>query len=172
MGGADLSPFQRNAKRLRMLTRRALGKSVAAAAALAMLPVRSRVRAAETRTLKFVAQSDLRVLDPIWTTAYVTRNHGYMVFDTIFALDDKFKPHPQLVGDFGISDDKLTYRFTLRDGLRFHDGEPVRGIDCTASLQRWMKRDALGQTLAASIVEMTGSNGKDFTIHLKEPFPL
>ena len=129
-------------------------------------------RAAETKTLKYIAQSDLRVLDPIWTTAYITRNHGYMVFDTLFALDDQFKPHPQMVGDFSISADKLTYKFTLRDGLKFHDGEPVRGIDCTTSLERWMKRDALGQTLATSISEIAGGDGKDFTIHLKEPFPL
>src|SRR6266403_985365 len=73
-------------------------------------------RGAETKTLRFIAQSDLRVLDPIWTTAYITRNHGYMVFDTLFALDSRFKPHPQMVGNFSISPDKLVYSFTLRDG--------------------------------------------------------
>ncbi len=85
------------------LTCRAFGKSAASAAALVALGVRSRPRAAEAKTLKFIPQSDLRVLDPIWTTAYITRNHGYMVFDTLFALDDQFKPHPQMVGDFSIS---------------------------------------------------------------------
>ena len=83
-------------------------------------------------------RNDLRVLDPMWTTAYVTRNHGYMVFDTLFALDSKFQPQPQMVGDYSISPDKLFYRFTLRDGLRFHDGQPVRAADCVASLRRWM----------------------------------
>src|SRR6202043_1092499 len=86
--------------------------------------------AADTNTLRFIAQSDLRVLDPVWTTAYITRNHGYMVFDTLFAIDAEFAPHPQMVGEYSLSPDKLAYRFELRGGLGFHDGSPVRGIDC------------------------------------------
>src|SRR4051812_14645060 len=116
-------------------------------ASVAALGLGSKARAADTKTLRFIAQSDLRVLDPIWTTAYVTRNHGYMVFDTLFALDSKLQPHPQMVGDYSISPDKLLYSFTLRDGLKFHDRQPVRGVDCTTSLKRWLARDALGQTL-------------------------
>jgi peptide/nickel transport system substrate-binding protein len=142
------------------------------AASVAALGLGSRARAADTKILRFIAQSDLRVLDPIWTTAYVTRNHGYMVFDTLFALDSKFKPHPQMVGDYSISPDKLLYSFTLRDGLKFHDGQPVRGVDCTTSLRRWMARDTLGQTLATMVEEMKGGDDKHFTIRLKEPFPL
>ncbi len=153
------------------MTRREFA-AAAGAASLAGFGLPARPRAADTKTLRFIAQSDLRVLDPIWTTAYITRNHGYMVFDTLFALDSKFKPHPQMVGDFSISPDKLLYSFTLRDGLKFHDGQSVRGADCTASLKRWMARDALGQTLATVVDEMTGGDGKDFTIRLKEPFPL
>src|SRR4029077_8761464 len=132
----------------------------------------AKAQSAGAKTLRFIAQADLRVLDPIWTTAYITRNHGYMVFDTLFAIDDKFKPHPQMVGDYNISPDKLVYSFALRDGLKFHDGQPVRGADCVASLRRWMARDGLGQTLAGVVEEMSGGDGKDFTIGLKEPFPL
>jgi peptide/nickel transport system substrate-binding protein len=144
----------------------------AGAASLTGFGVSGRARAADEKTLRFIPQSDLRVLDPIWTTAYVTRNHGYMVFDTLFALDSKFKPHPQMVGDFSVSPDKLLYSFALRDGLKFHDGQPVRGADCVASLRRWMARDSLGQTLATVIDEMTGGDDKNFTIRLKEPFAL
>jgi peptide/nickel transport system substrate-binding protein len=144
----------------------------AAAASLAAFGFGTRAKGADANTLRFIAQSDLRVLDPIWTTAYITRNHGYMVFDTLFAIDSKFKPHPQMVGDYDISPDKLRYSFTLREGLKFHDGQPVRGADCVASLKRWMARDALGQTLATVVDEMTGADGKNFTIRLKEPFPL
>jgi peptide/nickel transport system substrate-binding protein len=144
----------------------------AAAASLAGSGLSTRAKAADTKTLRFIAQSDLRVLDPIWTTAYITRNHGYMVFDTLFSIDDKFKPHPQMVGDYSISPDKLRYSFTLRDGLKFHDGQPVRGADCVASIRRWMVRDGLGQALASAVDEMTGGDGKDFAIRLKEPFPL
>src|SRR6266851_751677 len=153
------------------ITRREFA-ATAGAATLARFGLGAAARAADTKTLRFIAQSDLRVLDPIWTTAYLTRNHGYMVFDTLFALDSKFKPHPQMVGDYSISPDQLLYSFTLRDGLKFHDGQPVRGADCTASLKRWMARDGLGQTLATVIDEMNGGDAKNFSIRLKEPFPL
>jgi peptide/nickel transport system substrate-binding protein len=146
--------------------------ATAGAAGLATIGLGRRTQAADAKTLRFIAQADLRVLDPIWTTAYITRNHGYMVFDTLFALDPKFKPHPQMVGDYSISPDKLLYSFTLRDGLKFHDGQPVRGADCTASLKRWMVRDSFGQTLATVVEEMKGGDNKSFTIRLKEPFPL
>jgi peptide/nickel transport system substrate-binding protein len=128
--------------------------------------------AADEKTLRFIVRTDLRVLDPIWTTAYVSRNHGYMIFDTLFALDSKFRPQPQMVGDYDVSADKLTWRFVLRPGLKFHDGQPVRGADCVASIRRWMVRDALGQALSAALDEMTGAENNAFAIRLKEPFPL
>ena len=156
----------------RGMTRREFAAGAGGAIAISGIGRRARAATADDKTLHFIAQSDLRVLDPIWTTAYVTRNHGYMVFDTLFALDDKFQPHPQMVGDYRVSDDKLLYRFTLRDGLKFHDGQPVRGRDCTASLRRWMARNSLGQTMATEIAEMKGGDDKNFSIHLKEPFPL
>src|ERR1700684_4501026 len=105
---------------------------------------------AET-TLRFIPQADLRSLDPIWTTAYVTRNFGYMVYDTLFALDKDFKPQPQMVDSWTVSDDKLTYKFILRDGLKGHDGSPVRAADCVASIKRWGARDALGQKMMQSV---------------------
>src|ERR1700722_6644809 len=141
-------------------------------AGLVALASNRSARAADSKSLRLIVRTDLRVLDPIWTTAYVSRNHGYMIFDTLFALDSKFKPQPQMVGDYSISPDKLVYRFALRPGLKFHDGQPVRGADCVASLRRWMARDALGQALAAAIDEMTGGDDGAFTIRLKEPFPL
>ena len=77
---------------------------------------------AQQKVLKFIPQADLRILDPITTTAYITRNHGYMVYDTLFATDAKFQVQPQMVDKYEVSNDKLTYTFTLRDGLKFHDG--------------------------------------------------
>ena len=103
--------------------------------------------AQEKKTLKVVMHSGLRITDPIITTAYISRNHGYMIYDTLFAVDDKFEVKPQMVKDWKVSDDKLTYTFTLRDGLKFHDGKPVTGEDVVASLQRWGKRDGMGQKL-------------------------
>ncbi len=126
---------------------------------------------AET-TLRFIPQADLRSLDPIWTTAYITRNFGYMVYDTLFALDKDLKPQPQMVDSWKESDDKLTYSFTLRDGLKWHDGSPVRAADCAASIERWGKRDPFGQKLMEAVDKITADSDKTFTIHLKAPFPL
>jgi peptide/nickel transport system substrate-binding protein len=124
------------------------------------------------KTLRFIPEADLRSLDPIWTTAYITRNHGYMVYDTLFAIDEHFKPQPQMVDAWTVSDDKLTYAFTLRNKLKFHDGTPVRSADCIASLQRWMKRDGLGQVLAEQVGNMSAADDKTFSVVLKKPFPL
>src|SRR5688572_12032861 len=89
---------------------------------------------AQQKVLKFIPQADLRILDPIATTAYITRNHGYMVYDTLFAINDKFEVKPQMVDKHEVSKDGLTYTFTLRDGLKFHDGAPVKSADCIASI--------------------------------------
>jgi peptide/nickel transport system substrate-binding protein len=128
--------------------------------------------AAQQKVLKFIPQADLRILDPIATTAYITRNHGYMVYDTLFATDAKFQVQPQMVDKWELSPDRLTYTFTLRDGLKFHDGQPVRSADCIASLERWAKRDALGQKLAENTESWTAVNDKTFRLKLKKPFPL
>src|SRR5579864_3194241 len=124
------------------------------------------------KTLRFIPQADLRSIDPIWTTAYVTRNFGYLVFDTLFALDQNFKPQPQMVDRWMVSDDKLSWTFTLRDGLKWHDGTPVRAADCVASLERWGKRDPFGQKLMEAVAEIKPVDDKTFRIGLKPPFPL
>ena len=123
-------------------------------------------------TLKLVAHSDLKVLDPIWTTAFITRNHGYMVYDTLFATDEKLQIRPQMVDKWTVSDDKLTWTFTLRDGLEWHDGKPVTAEDCVASIKRWGARDALGQQLMASTGELKVIDAKTFQLVLKAPFGL
>ena len=128
--------------------------------------------ASAQKVLKFIPQAYLRILDPITTTAYITRNHGYMVYDTLFATDAKFQIQPQMVDKWELSKDKLTYTFTLREGLKFHDGQPVRSADCIASLVRWGKRDALGQKLAEAAESWSAVNDKTFKLKLKKPFPL
>src|SRR4029078_3353306 len=98
--------------------------AVIGVAAIAVLLAPSALAQAQ-KVLKFIPQADLRILDPISTTAYITRNHGYMVYDTLFAMDEKFQVKPQMVDKYDVSKDHLTYTFTLRDGLRFHDGQAV-----------------------------------------------
>src|SRR5215471_4895711 len=155
------------------LTRRGFCKTAAGAAlTVSMLPATANAASSGKKTLRFIAQADLRVLDPVWTTAYITRNHGYCVFDTLFAVDAEFAPHPQMIGDHDISPDQLTYRFKLRDGLGFHDGSSVRGADCVASVKRWMARDGHGQALKTVLDEINTDGELSFVIKLKEPFPL
>jgi peptide/nickel transport system substrate-binding protein len=124
------------------------------------------------KTLRFVPQADLRSIDPIWTTAYITRNFGYLVFDTLFALDKDFKPQPQMVGRWTEGPDQLSYTFTLRDGLKWHDGRPVRAADCVASIERWGRRDSFGQKLLEAVGAIKAVDDKTFAIELKSPFPL
>ena len=97
----------------------------------------------QAQTVNAVMHSGVRIIDPILTTAHITRNHGYMVFDTLLGMNEEFQPQPQMA-DWEISDDGLVYTFTLRDGLTWHDGEAVTAADCVASLERWAKRDSGG----------------------------
>ncbi|HYC63526.1 MAG TPA: ABC transporter substrate-binding protein [Reyranellaceae bacterium] len=128
--------------------------------------------AAAQKTLRLVAHSDLKVLDPIWTTAFITRNHGYLIYDTLFAKDEKFAIKPQMVDKYEASADKLTWTFTLRDGLEWHDGTPVTSADVIPSLKRWGVRDALGQQLMSRVKEMEAVDAKTFRIVLASSFGL
>jgi len=123
---------------------------------------------AET-TLTAVMHSDLRVLDPVITTAHITRDHAYMIYDVLVAEDENFQIKPQMA-DVVASDDGLTYTFTLRDGLKFHDGAPVTAEDVVASLTRWSKRDAGGQLIMDVTDSLTAQDEKTVVWTLKEPF--
>jgi peptide/nickel transport system substrate-binding protein len=138
---------------------------LAAVAALAALMAGAR---AET-TLRAVMHSDLKIVDPIWTTAYIARNHGYMIYDTLFAMDEKGEIRPQMVDTYEVSADKLVYSFTLRDGLVWHDGAPVTAEDCIASIKRWAARDTLGQKVMSFVDGISAQGPKTFTIKLREP---
>ncbi len=126
---------------------------------------------AET-VMRVIPHADLKNLDPIWTTAYISRNHGYMIYDTLFAMDADFKPQPQMVESWEVSDDNLTWTFTLRDGLTFHDGEPVRPADVIASLERWGKRDGMGQQLFTAVEDFEIVDDKTFVMNLGKPYGL
>ena len=123
------------------------------------------------KTITAVMHSDLRVIDPGLTTAYITRDHGYMVYDTLVATDSNFKIQPQMA-EWKVSDDKLTYTFTLRDGLKWHDGKPVTAEDCVASLKRWGKNDGMGQKLMDFTASIEAPDAKTIVLKLKEPYGL
>src|SRR5579883_2109630 len=145
------------------------------AATAATLALPSVVQAEKQRVLKFILQSDLAILDPIWTTAYVTRNHGYMVYDKLYGQAGQkngFKPMPQMVAGHTIENDNKTWKLTLRDGLMFHDGSKVLARDCVASVKRWGARDAFGQALMARTDEISAPDDKTIMFRLKQPFAL
>jgi peptide/nickel transport system substrate-binding protein len=125
-----------------------------------------------TRLLRYVPQADLTVIDPVMTTAYITRYHATMVWDQLYGIDSKLQPQPQMVEGHTIEDDGRLWTFTLRDNLRFHDGEPVRGRDCVASIKRWAARDPMGQALLARVADMAAPDDRRFTIRLTRPFNL
>jgi peptide/nickel transport system substrate-binding protein len=146
--------------------------AMAAALSVAALSVALTSQAfAAGKTITAVMHSDLRIIDPLFTTAYITRDHGYMVFDTLLATDSSFKITPQMA-DWKVSDDKLTYTFTLRDGLKWHDGAPVTAEDCVASLKRWGKADNMGQKLMDFVASIEPVDAKSFALKLKEPYGL
>ena len=115
---------------------------------------------------------NLTILDPIWTTAYVTRDHGYLIYDTLFATDENNAVKPQMVDKYEVSADKTLWTFTLRDGLEWHDGKPVTSEDCIASIKRWGARDPMGQKLMDFVKEFKAVDAKTFTMELKEPYGL
>lgn len=154
-----------------MYRRQMLGGAAGAAAAAA-LPRFAIAQGGAARVLKFIPQADLAVADPIITTAYVTRHHGYMVWDTLYGFDQDYKPQPQMVRGHVVEEDGRRVTMTLRDGLKFHDGEPVRARDCVASIRRWAARDALGQVMMTVVDELSAPDDKTILWRLKRPFPL
>jgi peptide/nickel transport system substrate-binding protein len=123
-------------------------------------------------TLKVALHSDLKIIDPVWTTALISTHHGYMVYDTLFALDNKLQVQPQMVDKWEVSPDKLTWTFTLRDGLEWHDGKPVTGEDCVASIKRWGAKDSMGQKLLGVVADLSAPDAKTIKMVLKQPYGL
>jgi peptide/nickel transport system substrate-binding protein len=152
--------------------RTVLKSGLAAGAVAAALPRRANAQAAPpaNKTVRAVLQADLRVFDPIWTTANITAYHGTMIYDTLFSMDAELAPQPQMVGKWSLSGDKKLYTFELRDGLGWHDGTPVTAADCVASLRRWGSVDAGGQAMMARVSDISKKDDKTFIIALKEPF--
>lgn len=124
------------------------------------------------KVLRVIPHADLKNLDPIWTTAYISRNHGYMIYDTLFAMNEQFEPQPQMVGEWSVSEDRLTWTFVLRDGLKWHDGTPVTAEDCIASLKRWGARDGMGQLLMGVVASLEAPDDRTIVMKLSEPYGL
>ncbi|HEX5328333.1 MAG TPA: ABC transporter substrate-binding protein, partial [Acetobacteraceae bacterium] len=146
------------------LSRRAL---LAASVVAPAVGATHRARAASV--IRSVPIGNLQVLDPIWTTAYITRNHAYMIWDTLFALDAANKPQPQMVDSHEVSADGTAYTFRLRPGLEWHDGTPVRAADCVASIRRWSAKDGMGRALMAATKGLAPLDDRTFRLTLARP---
>jgi peptide/nickel transport system substrate-binding protein len=127
---------------------------------------------ARANVLRCVMHADLASLDPIATTASITAYHGALIYDTLFGNDANFAPQRQMVGEHTVSPDGLTYNFTLRSGLKFHDGQDVTGRDCAASVRRWGARDGAGQHLFRNVAAVDATAANSFSIRLNAPYPL
>ncbi|MBW8714990.1 MAG: ABC transporter substrate-binding protein [Variovorax paradoxus] len=152
------------------MKRRTLAALATLALSAACLPALAQTPA--PKTLKVVAHADLKILDPTFTTAYISRNFGYMVYDTLFAQDANGKPQPQMAEKYTSSKDGKQWSFTLRPGLKFSDGAAVTSADAIASLQRWAARDSIGRAMVAGGAEWKAVDARTFTLTLAEPFGL
>jgi peptide/nickel transport system substrate-binding protein len=152
------------------ISRRQIVRGGGAAAAAMTLGAPSVRAQKDGQILRFVAEADLKIFDPVWTTAYITRNHSYLVYDTLFGTDENLRVKPQMIDQVTVSADGMKYTFTLRDGLRWHDGQSVLSEDCVESLKRWGKKDRFGQLLMTHTGKIVPVDKRTFILELAEPF--
>jgi len=138
---------------------------------MSALAAPSIVQAQNSRVLRYVSPAGPVLLDPLATTIYPTLVLGLQIFESLYGLDEYLRPHPQLASGHTIEDDGKRWVIRLRDGLRFHDGEPVLARDCVASINRWMKRDGPAKTLASRLDALEAPDDRTVVFRLKRPFP-
>ena len=147
-------------------------RTIFAGAAASVLPLPAFSQGAAARTIRVIPQANLTSVDPVWTTAVVTRNHAFMIYDQLCAQDAAGVIRPQMVEGWLVSDDRLTVTFTLRDGLAFHDGERVLAKDAVASIKRWARRDPFMQVLWPSVADVEAMDDRRFRFRLHRPVAL
>ena len=155
---------------IKILRRTCLAVSIVIASVGSLAHQSAALAQAKPQTVvRAVMHSDLKIVDPVWTTAYISRNHGYMIYDTLFSTDAQGAVQPQMIDTYQLSEDKTVYTMTLRDGLLWHDGQPVTSEDCIASIKRWAARDVVGQAMMARVKDFVAVDQKTFKINLNEP---
>jgi len=147
-----------------------IGRRLVLAGAAALAAPRI-ARAQGRNVLKFVPYTDVPVLDPIANTAGQVRTHAFLVWDTLYGLDENYQPQPQMVEGHQIEADGRRWTLTLRPGLRFHDGAPVLARDAVASIKRWGATDGFGMTLLAATDELSAPDDRTIVFRLRQPFP-
>ena len=138
---------------------------------VATLATPSIARGQESRVLRFVPETGVALLDPLFTPTTATRAFALQIFESLYSVDEKLRPRPQMAAGHTIEDDGKRWIIRLRDGLRFHDNEPVLARDCVATINRWMKRDAVGRTLALRVDALEAPDDRTLVFRLRKPFP-
>jgi len=151
------------------MRRRVLFKG--AAASLAALAAPRIGRAERPNKLVFVPTEDLSVLDPHFAGPRSRRTHAYLVFDTLYGIDTSWAAQPQMLERHQVEEDGLTWTLILREGLRFHDKEPVLARDVVASIRRFAARINLADALMATTEELSAPDDHTVRFRLKRPFP-
>jgi peptide/nickel transport system substrate-binding protein len=154
------------------MDRRSFISATPAAVAALSVPGLTHAQSSRARVFRWVPHADLTILDPVFSTVFITNIHAQLVWDTLYGLDDNYQPHPQMAAGHTSEDNGLLWKITLRDGLKFHDGTPVRAQDAVASIQRWAKRDLMGGSLMQATEELSATSDKVIQFKLKKPFPL
>lgn len=157
-----------------MRRRDVLGYAAGSAAFLNLAPFlgMGSAHASDRTTLRYVPEADLNILDPVWSTSTIVAVYGHLVFDTLYGFDKDYNVHPQMAEGHTVEDNGLLWTIRLRDGLRFHDDQPVLARDCVASISRWAQRDFMGAALMATVDSMTAADDRTIRFRLKKPFPL
>lgn len=153
-------------------SRRGFMAGATAAAGAASLPLGAARAQTPSGVLRVIPHASLTILDPVATTGYIVRNHGYLIYDTLFAMDETLEVQPQMASGYEVSDDGLTYRISLRDGLAWHDGTPVDAEDCALSLIRWGQVDGMGRRLFSYVESVTHDGPSTIVIQLTRPYGL
>src|ERR1700741_66118 len=146
---------------------------IGAAAALAG-PQRALAKqsvAGKSRTIIHVPQANLTSLDPVWTSALVTRNFANMVYETLYGRDEQLNPRPLMLEGHQVEDGGRRWTMRLREGLVFHDGSPVLARDCVASIQRFLKRDSIGETIEARLDALEAADDRTLVWRVQKPVP-
>ncbi|MEN9773516.1 MAG: hypothetical protein RL322_586 [Pseudomonadota bacterium] len=144
----------------------------ATAAAVSMPALAQAQSAGRAKVFRWVPHADLSILDPVFSTVFITNIHAQLIWDTLYGLDDQYQPHPQMAAGHTSENNGLLWKITLRDGLKFHDGSPVRAQDAVASIRRWAKRDLMGRSLMDATDDLSALSDKVIQFKLKKPFPL
>ena len=154
----------------RRITRRQALQTGAATAALPLARIHA-ATAGANRVLRYTFMGDIPALDPHWTSSGAVSVHAFAAFDMLFGMTGDYQASPQMVEGHKVEADGKRWTLTLREGLKFHDGEPVLARDCAASIRRWGQRNPFGQALLAATDDVSAADDRKIAFRLKKPFP-